>query len=86
MRVESYKENEDGSGTVTLNLTEDEIKHLIQYAVINMLDKFVKEKKEKKGHECSGSCSNGGECKGDHSGGCSGDCDGSCDGNCNNGC
>jgi hypothetical protein len=90
MRVESYKENEDGSGTVVFELTKDEIKHLIQYAVVNMLDKFVKEK----GHECSGSCSSGGECKGDckgdhggdHTGECKGDCKGDCDGSCGNNC
>lgn len=48
MEVIKLKENKDGSATVTLEMTAEEERLLIQFAVITLLKNLIKEKEEKR--------------------------------------
>lgn len=41
MRVESYKENEDGSATVILDLTKEEVSLLIESSLVAALEQYL---------------------------------------------
>ena len=41
MDVIDFKENEDGSATVTLNMTEEEQKFLLEYAIKKILEEEI---------------------------------------------
>ncbi len=47
MKVKSLKENKDGSALVTLDMTQEENRILVEYAVVNLLKEHV-EREEKK--------------------------------------
>ena len=46
MEILKTVENEDGSTTLTLDISEEENRILIQYAVINLLEKYIESQKK----------------------------------------
>ena len=47
MKVLDIKENEDGSATIELDMSEEENRQLIEYAVINLLKEYIEIEKRK---------------------------------------
>lgn len=43
MEIISIKENEDGSANVEMDVSEEEIKIFIQYAITDILEKYIEE-------------------------------------------
>jgi len=46
MKVESYKENEDGSGTLQIELTPYEISILLESAITDIIKQYIDTHKE----------------------------------------
>lgn len=46
MNVIEYKENEDGTATFSLEMTDEENRALIEYAVTKLLEEYIKKEKE----------------------------------------
>jgi len=45
MEVAKLTENDDGSALVELDMSSEELRLLVEYAVVNILKEFVEEKK-----------------------------------------
>jgi len=45
MRIPKFIENDDGSATITLEISEEENQLLIQYAITNILKEKIKEER-----------------------------------------
>jgi len=41
MIVQNVDEHEDGSATLTMEMTNEEIRTLVEYAIIDLLKKFI---------------------------------------------
>jgi len=60
MKVLNLTEHKDGSATLELELTEEEIKLLVEYAIQQLIKKYLKETIDdingKCGEKCNGKC------------------------------
>lgn len=44
LKIKSVEEHEDGSATVVFDMTEKAVQELLQYAIVDILTKAVKDK------------------------------------------
>jgi hypothetical protein len=45
MEIIEFNEKDDGSAEILVNLTEEEVKLLVNYAIVDILKKYTEEKR-----------------------------------------
>jgi len=48
VKVQSINEHEDGSATLIMDMTNEEVRTLFEYAIIELLKKFITDKTKNK--------------------------------------